>query len=103
MTLVLTWERADLPWCAPRWVLVAPGYSSPYRGELDRQPGTIGHCAHHGGRRWRAEAQTGWDQCARADGGTQRTAMRRLEVELDKRSIGMFGVDDITFSTSVAA
>jgi DNA invertase Pin-like site-specific DNA recombinase len=99
--LVLTWERSDLG-DMKRWVLSAPGYASPYRNERDPVPGRIGHCSYHGDRRWHAEAQTGWDQCANATGGTRRAAMRRLEVDLDRRAIGMFGVDCIEFANAEA-
>lgn len=35
--------------------------------------------------------------CAR----TARTAMTRLEREIDKRSIGLLGVDDVTFTVAL--
>lgn len=54
-------------------------------------------CNHQGGHKWIA---TFWLGCNGFNfrGGTAKSAMASLERELCKRSIGLFGVDDVTFT-----
>lgn len=98
-------NRVDFVWstekdhhatCGKRFVLRSPavpkGAASPLCND-DR----FGVCSHQGGQKWIATYWLGYDEL-HFHGGTARSAMARMEAELDKRSIGLFGVDKVTFS-----
>ena len=78
-----------------RYVLRSPTYAKHHFSPLcadDR----LGVCSRHGPRKWRASFFIGYDSIW-FEAGTPQAAMRALERELDKRSIGIFGEDAITF------
>lgn len=52
-----------------------------------------------GTKRWRAVFWFGYESIFFL-AGTPAAAMRALEREIDKRSIGLFGVDDVTFAVA---
>lgn len=64
----------------------------------DDRVGVCSICAadHSGRRPWRARFFIGYDEIWVQD-GTAVKAMRLLEQELCKRSIGLFGADDLEF------
>lgn len=78
-----------------RYVLRSPTYPMHHFSPLcadDR----LGVCGYAGPRKWEAHFFVGYD-AIKADGHTAAVAMSRLEKELDKRSIGIFGADVIEF------
>lgn len=56
----------------------------------------VAACAYMGNRTWVATFWLNYETLS-FHGGTAISAMSRLEAELDKRSIGLFGVDRVTF------
>jgi hypothetical protein len=95
-----TWtdERDHHATCGKRFVLrsvaIPKGAASPLCND-DR----VAVCSHQGGRKWIATFWLGYD-ALHFHGGTAKSAMAHLERELCKRSIGLFGVDDVAFSHS---
>ena len=57
----------------------------------------IAACSYWGARRWVATFWTGYDSIE-TKGGTAASAIRRLEAILARRSIGLIGEDNITFT-----
>lgn len=57
--------------------------------------------AHEGGRKYEATFWTGYTSI-KAQGGTLRKAMERLEQELDRRSLCLFGQHTIAFEELAA-
>lgn len=57
-------------------------------------------CAYVGPRTWEARFWVGYDS-VKAVGSSMAVAMRRLEAELDRQSIGLFGADAIAFAQAV--
>jgi len=53
-------------------------------------------CSQVAPRTWEAQFWIGFD-AIKAQAGTMAAAIRRLERELDRRSIGLFDADDIHF------
>lgn len=92
--MTLTWEPYEIRGKI-LWQLNVQGFESPYRPR-----GGIGHVGHWEGRQWRAEAQVGFDvsQSVRVSAGSFHAARKALEREIDRRSIGWFGVDDVEFA-----
>lgn len=56
----------------------------------------VGVCSYYGKRTWRACFFIGYDNIW-VQAGTAAKAMRLLERELCKRSVGLFGADDLEF------
>lgn len=88
-------ERDHHANCGKRHVLrsaaIPKGAASPLCND-DR----VAVCSHQGGQKWIATFWLGYDSL-HFHGGTAKSAMAHLERELCKRSIGLFGVDDVTF------
>lgn len=64
--------------------------------ELEGAEGELGRCYRAGKRQWEAWAEVR-DERLSHFGSYPSQAMERLEAELDRRSIGLFGVDEIEF------
>ncbi len=100
MTLVLTWstEPDHRARNGLRHVLRTDAFPAHHFSPLC-QDDRVGVCSHWGPRVYRASFYIGYDEIW-TTGATAPLAIRRLEAELCKRSIGIFGFDSIMFETA---